>query len=98
MLFSLAAISSSLFECIYMCVAVPIQARWFERHKKQLPPTVIKIIEENETSPGGRQKNSDLINSVVMRSETGVYGWDLENPHVEDWSDKNKTSFNSISY
>ena len=37
---------------------------------------------EGSLTDAGRQKNTDLINSVVMR-ESGVYGWDLEKPHVE---------------
>ena len=40
--------------------------------------------EQNEKSPGGRQKNSDLVNSIVVRDEKGGYKLDLHNPYVEE--------------
>ena len=43
------------------------------------------MYETNLKTPGGTAKNTDLINSSVMRLENGTYAPDLENPYVEDF-------------
>ena len=60
------------------------QARWFKAHERELAPRVREYYLANESSPGGRQLNSDLVNGIVMRDENGYYSFDLGNPYVED--------------
>ena len=31
-----------------------------------------------------REKTTNLINSLVTRDEAGSYGWDLDNPYVQE--------------
>ena len=40
--------------------------------------------DHNESSAGGRQANSDLVNSLVLRDENGHYQLDLNNAFVTD--------------
>jgi hypothetical protein len=61
-----------------------LQADWFRSHKSELPTQIVQIFEDNESTPGGRARNTDLINSTVIRDESGHYKWDLQNPYVEE--------------
>ena len=49
-----------------------------------MPAQVRSMYEENLKTAGGQAKNTDLINSAVMRRDTGGYGHDLKNPFVTD--------------
>ena len=60
------------------------QADWLRTHKNDLPPTILEVYKHNESTAGGRAKNTDLINSSVVRDGDGYYSWDLANPHVSE--------------
>jgi hypothetical protein len=66
--------------CFVLC-----QAQWFRAHKAQLPDAIVQYFEHNEKTAGGRQLNTDLVNSIVMRSATGSYSFDLSNPYIEEY-------------
>ena len=48
-------------------------------------PGITDLFRKQETTPGGRQKNTDLINSLVMRDENGHYNIDTESAFVQDF-------------
>ena len=48
-------------------------------------PGITELFKKQEGTPGGRQKNTDLINSLVMRDAGGHYKIDNESAFVQDF-------------
>ena len=59
------------------------KATFFRRQKDNIPDDIVKIFNKNSDAHGGRQANTDLINSLVRRDANGVYTLDLHNPHIQ---------------
>ena len=50
-----------------------------------LMPGITELFKKQEWTPGGRQKNSDLINTLILRDENGHYDIDNESAFVQDF-------------
>ena len=47
-------------------------------------PGITDLFKKQEGTPGGRQKNTDLVNSLIMRDDGGHYHIDTESAFVQD--------------
>ena len=61
-----------------------LKSTWLKHHKDEYAPTIKELFSKNEESVGGRQKNTDLINSLVCRMPDGKYKIDDRNAFVQD--------------
>ena len=61
-----------------------LKALWFRSHRDELDPSMAEMFDKQEHAVGGRRKNSDLINNIVMRTDEGEYEFELDNPKIEE--------------